>query len=138
MICRKDKLSADQTLIDQASKISNIEFLYNYDITKLNGDNSLKSILITNNQNLSELELNVEGLFIAIGRKPDTDNLKGLINLDEKGYIVTDEDMQTNIKGVYAAGDVRKKSLRQIITACSDGAIASTKANQFLRNNKEL
>ncbi|MDD2227526.1 MAG: FAD-dependent oxidoreductase, partial [Clostridia bacterium] len=76
----------------------------------------------------------VDGLFIAIGRKPDTEPLKGILSLDEMGYIITDENMNTNIAGVYAAGDVRHKTLRQIITACADGAIASVSVNNYLLN----
>ena len=138
VIVRKDKLIADKTLIDNANKCKNIKFIFNTNIIKLNGEDRLQSLVIENNISLDKNELNVNGLFVAIGREPDTNKLKGLINLDSKGYIITNEDMQTNVEGVYAAGDVRQKSLRQIITACSDGAIASTKVNQYLSENKEL
>lgn len=138
VIVRKDQLVADQTLIDNAYQKNNVKFIFNSNIIKLNGDKFLQGLVIENNQDLTKKELNVNGLFIAIGRQPETEKLKNIIDLDSNGYILTDEDMQTNIKGVYAAGDVRSKSLRQIITACSDGATASTKANQFLRKNKEL
>ena len=138
VIVRKDKLIADKTLIDNANKCKNIKFIFNTNIIKLNGEDRLQSLVIENNISLDKNELNVNGLFVAIGREPDTNKFKGLINLDSKGYIITNEDMQTNVEGVYAAGDVRQKSLRQIITACSDGAIASTKVNQYLSENKEL
>lgn len=138
VIVRKDKLIADQTLIENAYKCKNIKFMFNTNIIKLIGEDKLTGLVVENNKSLESSELKVDGLFVAIGREPDTSKLKGLINLDSKGYIITNEDMQTNIEGVYSAGDVRQKSLRQIITACSDGAIASTKANQYLSENKEL
>ena len=77
--------------------------------------------------------IEVDGLFVAIGRKPDTEILNGKITLDNNGYIITDEKMRTNIKGVFACGDVRSKQLRQIVTACSDGAIASISAFEYIR-----
>ncbi len=138
VVVRKDKLIADQTLIDNAYKCKNIKFMFNTNIIKLIGEDRLTGLVVENNKSLESNELKVDGLFVAVGREPDTSKLKDLINLDSKGYIITNEDMQTNIEGVYAAGDVRQKSLRQIITACSDGAIASTKANQYLSENKEL
>ena len=78
--------------------------------------------------------LNVDGLFVAIGRQPDTEILTG-VELDKNGYIITNEKMETNIPGVYAAGDVRQKQLRQIVTACSDGAIASVNTNEYILKN---
>ena len=74
----------------------------------------------------------VDGVFILIGLDPNTKMLQGIIELDDQGYIITDENMQTNVPGVYAAGDVRHKLLRQIVTACADGAIAATAAERYL------
>jgi len=80
-------------------------------------------------------DVSVDGVFIAIGKTPNSVWLKN-IRLDARGYIVTDENMRTNIDGVYAAGDVRSKSLRQIVTACADGATAADSAAKYLMQNK--
>ena len=138
VVCRKDKLVADQILKESAFAIDNIQFLFNTEVKSINGTNRLENITIFNNKNNEESILDVEGLFVAIGRKPDTENLKNHIKLTDKGYIVTNQDMETSVKGVFACGDVREKSVRQIITACSDGAVASTKANQYLSEKKEV
>ena len=89
----------------------------------LNGDKKLESITIANKITNNEQTLDVDGIFVAIGRKPDTELLKEL-ELTPNGFIKTNHQMQTNISGVYAIGDVRDTPLRQIVTACGDGAIA--------------
>ena len=137
VICRKDKFKADKSLVCSVKSKSNIKILYNKDVVKLNGDNKLEGCVISDSVTNKQTELKISGLFVAIGKVSDTSKFKGVLNLTNNGYIITDEDMRTNIKGVYACGDVREKSLRQIITACSDGAIASTNANQYLSDSKE-
>ena len=87
--------------------------------------------MITNEKS----KLDVDALFIAIGRKPDTELLENKIELDKNGYIITNEKMETSIPGIYAAGDVRQKQLRQIVTAASDGAIASVNTNDYILKN---
>ena len=96
------------------------------------GDDKLQSIVVKNLITNEKRELDVDALFIAIGRKPDTEILGDKINLDQNGYIITNEKMETSISGVYAAGDVRQKQLRQIVTAASDGAIASVNTNEYI------
>lgn len=136
LIHRRDKFKGDKILIEQLEKESNkensnIEVLLNSHVTKLEGNEKISTINVENCETKETKNLQVDGLFIAIGRKPDTDLLEG-IELDKNGYIITNEKMETNIPGVYAAGDVRQKQLRQIITACSDGAVASVNTNEYI------
>lgn len=132
VVCRRDSLTADKVLVDNLTKKENVKILYSSNVTKLNGATKLESVVVQNSLTNSEDLLDFSGLFVAIGRAPSTNGLSNLLDLTENGYIKTNENMETSVKGVYASGDVRDKSVRQIITACSDGAIAGTKVNQFL------
>ena len=111
-----------------------IEILFNSQVVEIEGTDKLSSISVENCLLKETKTIELDGLFIAIGRKPDTEILKG-VELDKNGYIITNEKMETNIPGVYAAGDVRQKQLRQIVTACSDGAIASVNTNEYILKN---
>ena len=96
------------------------------------GEDKLASVKVRNTVTGEEKEIVADGLFISIGRVPNSELVKDVLTLDKNGYIEADEDMQTSIAGVYAVGDVRTKKIRQIVTACSDGAIAATNAYYFL------
>ena len=100
-----------------------VDIFDNSKITKIGGEPVLSKINIQNKQSGLELELNIDGLFVNLGKKPYTDCFEGL-KLNDGGYIVTDQNMRTNIKNVYAVGDVRNTPLKQIVTACGDGAVA--------------
>ena len=115
------------------SKNSNVSQILNSTIVELIGEDKLEGLVLENKISGEQTKLEVEGLFVAIGRKPDTELLKDIIELNSDGYILTDEKMSTNIKGVFAAGDVREKSLRQIVTACNDGAIAAVSVFEFIK-----
>lgn len=134
LINRTQKFRAQKVLVEAMNKISQkadakiVRFL-DSQVTKLIGSPMLEKIEITNKVLNTKEEVEVDGLFVAIGRNPSTELIRGVVNLDESGYIITDENMQTNIKGVYAAGDIRYKQVRQIITAASDGAVAATHIN---------
>ena len=95
------------------------------------GENRLESIIIKD-KNGTDKELNISGLFIAIGRIPENENFKNLINLDDYGYIIAGEDCHTNVDGIFVAGDNRTKELRQLVTATSDGAIAASEATKYV------
>lgn len=136
LINRRDRFRGDHILVERlnervADEKSNLEVVYNSQVVEINGDDKLSSIVVENCVTKEKQTLNVEGLFIAIGRKPDTEVLDG-VALDKNGYLITNEKMETNIPGVYGAGDVRQKQLRQIVTACSDGAIASVNTNEYI------
>ena len=136
LIHRRDEFRGNEVLVDAIRKRDNIELILNSRVTKLNGDNHLTSITVTNNDG-SEKALAVNCLFVAIGQVPVTENFVKLIDVDDNGYAIAGEDMKTRIPGVYVAGDVRKKTLRQLATAINDGAIAATQAI-FDINNKVI
>jgi len=133
-----DKFTCDKILEEELNlfmKKSDIIKVYHGHVVKeIVGDSSLEKIIISNVKTNEIKEIECKGMFISIGRKPDTDIIKNQITLDKHGYIITDEDMHTSVDGVFAAGDIRVKSLRQIITACGDGAIAGTKASHYINN----
>ncbi len=134
LVTRTDKLAADKILVDRLLA-SKVEIVWNSSVSALSGDDKLSEMVLKDIKNGTLTDVSVDGVFIAIGKTPNSVWLKN-VALDERGYIVTDENMRTNIDGVYAAGDVRSKSLRQIVTACADGAIAADSAAKFLMQNK--
>ena len=133
LIHRKDTFRADKITVDKLSKKNNIEFIYNTNIVKLNKNDKLESIELMDTNN-NKKALKIDGLFISIGKIPSNQVFSDLINLSEDGYIITDEKCKTNIDGIYASGDIREKSLRQLVTATSDGAIAIIEAINYIDN----
>ena len=131
LIHRRDSLRATRVYHEPLKKLGNLEFRWNSGITELLGGERLSGVRVKNYLTDEEEELQVDGVFVSIGRKPATELLEGQIKL-EGGYIVADESTQTSIPGVYAVGDVRTKALRQIITAASDGANAAHHAEEWL------
>ena len=113
-----------------------LELKLGFVVADILGEDKVNGIVIRNTQTNQQETIEVDGVFIAIGRSPQTELLDGKIVIDEKGYIMVDENMRTNIPGVFAAGDVVHKNLRQIATAISDGAIAGTEASAFAKGNK--
>ena len=131
LISRNDSLNAEAIYINKLNEKKNISIIYNSTVTKINANAALESIEITNKDS-NKQTLNVKGLFVAIGRVPENENFKDLINLDNNGYIIAGEDCHTNIEGIYVAGDNRKKEIRQLVTATSDGCIAAIEAIKYL------
>ena len=113
----------------------NIEVLYNHNITKLNYNDKLESIDVKDNKG-EQKTIPVDGLFVAIGRTPENENFRSLVNMDNSGYIIAGEDCHTNVPGIFVAGDNRTKRLRQIVTATSDGAIAATEAIKYINKRR--
>ncbi|MDU2582289.1 MAG: thioredoxin-disulfide reductase [Anaerococcus hydrogenalis] len=138
IIHRREGLRASQTVIDRCKENEKINFLLNYTVNEIKGDTEVKELILKNTKT-GELESvknddnSPIGVFIYIGNIPQTDLFKDQINL-ENGYIPTDEDMKTNVKGVFAVGDTRVKKIRQMVTATSDGCIASEMANKYIEN----
>ncbi|MEK6978738.1 MAG: FAD-dependent oxidoreductase [Candidatus Micrarchaeota archaeon] len=142
IIHRRSEFRAEQALVDAAKKISNISYILNSTVSEFRADESgkkLGAVVVKNTkaQNAKPVPIPVEGAFIYVGLVPNTKMLEGGANsqdvrVDEKGFIVTDEKMRTNIRGVFAAGDIRATPLRQIVTAASDGAIAAISAQEFI------
>lgn len=134
LIHRRDTLRATKIYHAPLMKAENVEFKWNSKVSKLLFDKRLNGVEIENVENGTIAELNLDGLFISIGRAPSTELFKGQLKLDEFGYIIADETCKTNIQGVFAVGDVRTKPLRQIVTATADGATAVHFAEEYLGN----
>lgn len=135
IVHRRDKLRAQKIIQERALSHPTITVSWNSVVKSINGKDSVEGIILKNVQTGNEMEMAADGIFVLIGLDPNTKFLDGQISLDQMGYIITDENMRTNIPGVYAAGDVRKKLLRQIVTACADGAIAATAAEKYLEEH---
>ena len=139
IIHRRDELRAAKSIQDKAFKNEKIKFMWNTVVKELGGDGILSSMVVENVKTgeLTTIEADEEdmtfGLFGFIGYLPKTELFKDILTL-ENGYIVTDENMKTNIDGVFAAGDVRVKSLRQVVTAAADGAIAAVQAEKYIES----
>ncbi len=127
LIHRRDEFRAEATYVKELKTKNNIEFILNSNVKTINGSNTLESIdVIDNNNNIRNIE--IDGLFIAVGQSPKNEIFKNIINIDKMGYIISEDGVHTNIKGIYVAGDARVKQLRQLTTAVSDGSIAATMA----------
>lgn len=122
LIHRRDSLRAADYLQKKLLAKENVQVLWNSQLKEIQGEDKVSSVTVVSDQ--SETQVPAKGVFIAVGITPNSSLLKGKVDTDGAGYILTDGHMQTSIRGVYAAGDVRKKELRQIITAAADGAIA--------------
>ena len=133
LIHRRDEFRGEDTTVSLLKKKDNIKFIYNSNVTKLNADDKLVSIEVTNN-NGDIKTISVDGLFVAVGRIPENENFRKLINLDNNGYVIATENCHTNIDGIYVAGDNRVKEIRQLVTATSDGAIAASEAIKYINS----
>lgn len=135
LIHRRDTLRATKIYHEPLKKAENIVFRWNSQVSALLGDKRLSGVRIRDVYTGEETELQVDGLFVSIGRSPATELVRGQVDLDPSGYIIADESTRTNLPGVFAAGDVRTKALRQIVTAAADGAVAAYYAEQYLAEN---
>lgn len=136
LIHRRDSLRATKVLQEAALNNDKIEFIWNSTVEKINGEDGLDGITVKNIKTAEKMELSISGMFIAIGYEPNTSLVKGKVEITDSGYIITDETLQTNIFGVYAAGDIREKSLRQVITAAADGAVAAYSVERYIAENQ--
>lgn len=133
LVHRRDTLRATKSYLQPLEKADNLEFVWNKQIDRLIApDGRLTGISMTDRVTGEVSTLDTDGLFVAIGRIPDTGLIAGQVDLDEQGYIIADETTRTSVPGVFAVGDARVKPLRQIITAASDGATASKFVEEYL------
>lgn len=132
LVHRRDSLRATKIYHEPLMKAPNVRFYWDSRIVSLHGDDRLHGVTVENLKSGAKTELPLDGLFISIGRSPETALFAGQIQLDEKGYIAAGEDCTTSLPGVFAAGDVRTKAVRQVITAAADGAVAATMAENYL------
>ena len=131
LIHRRDSFRGAKVLEDKVRAAENIELVLASTVEEIRGEGQLKSILVKNTTSGAETELAIDGLFIAVGIVPESKSFP-FLKTDERGYVLADETCETNVPGVYAAGDVRKKQLRQVITAVADGANAVESAVRYL------
>lgn len=134
IIHRRDQLRAGTILQQRARANPKIDFIWDTVITGVSGKGKVESINIKNVKTNQENEIPAAALFVFIGFDPNSKLVNGLVKLDESGYIITDIEMKTSLEGVFAAGDIRSKALRQIITACGDGARAYGSAQHYLNS----
>ncbi|SCJ93586.1 Thioredoxin reductase [uncultured Clostridium sp.] len=132
IIRRYDYFKGEKAMLEAVENNPKIEILYNEDLVNVEGSNFVEKAIIRNTKDSTEREIALEAVFGYIGTEPKTELFKEYINLTKGGYIITDENMKTNVKGVFAAGDVREKEFRQITTAVADGTIASLAAEKFI------
>lgn len=132
IIHRRDEFRAAENIQQKVKETENIEILPFYEIKEIKGDKKVTSVQLVQNKTGEEKELGVSALFIAVGMNPVTDIFKDFVDLDETGYIKAGEDCKTSSEGIYAAGDIRTKPLRQIVTAVADGATAVQSVERYL------
>lgn len=132
LIHRRDSFRGEETNAARLSERENVEILYNSNVTRLLSEKRLTGIEVTNKLDGSVRTLEVNGLFIAVGRVPENQNFASVVDLDEAGYVAAGEDCHTRTPGVFVAGDNRAKMLRQLVTATADGAMAATEAVKYI------
>ena len=132
VIHRRDELRAAKSLQEKLFSLPNVEMVWNSVVHRIEGENSVSSIITEDIQKKEEKSLAVDGIFIAVGIEPNSTEFKGLVEMDGGGYIVAGEEGHTSVPGIFAAGDVRTKALRQIVTAAADGANAVFSAEKYL------
>ncbi|MDF2882413.1 MAG: thioredoxin reductase [Clostridiaceae bacterium] len=132
VIHRRDALRAAKSLQEKAFANPKIKFIWDSVIDEAIGDEILEGLVVRNVKTGERTNLKVDGCFVFVGYNPISQLFEGKMDMDKNGYIITDDDMRVNIPGVYAAGDIRVKSLRQVITAAADGAIAATTAEAYI------
>ena len=135
LIHRRDSLRAAPALAQPLALLQNIVYHWNSEIISLEYGKKLSGLTLKNKLNGETSQLACDGLFVAVGAKPNTELFAGQLEMDAEGYIIADETTRTNVPGVFAAGDLRVKPLRQIVTAVADGAVASKFAEEYLRNS---
>lgn len=133
---RRDQLRADKVLQERAFANPKIKFLWNTELKEIQGSMVVERAIIENNKTGERQELPVSGVFIYVGTEPNTEFLQGVLKLDENGYIITDGNLQTSVEGVFAAGDVRKSRLRQVVVAAGEGALAAVMAEKYIESLK--
>ncbi len=130
LVHRRDEFRAAKTLVNRLRACENVEFVLKATPAKIAGNGHVESLVV--NTEAGERELPVSGVFVAVGMLPNTELLKGLASLNESGYVVAGEDCKTDVPGVFAAGDLRTKHLRQVVTAAADGACAIYEIEAYL------
>ena len=135
IIHRRDELRASKVLQEKAFKNDKIDFIWNTTVKEIKGDKIVNEMILKDTKTGEERSIKADdpfGIFVFIGYVPKTDMFKGKVDLTDDGYIKTDEEMRTNVLGVFAAGDIRKKTVRQVVNAAGDGAVAAMNAQKYI------
>ncbi len=132
VIHRRDTLRATKSTQAKAFANPKMDFMWNSTVEEIKGDGIVKSIMVKNLKTNEIKEVQTDGVFVYIGYEPNSDDFIDFVKLDQKGNIIADENMKTNVPGIFVAGDVRSKTLKQVITAVSDGAIAAISAEKYI------
>ncbi|MEN3045453.1 MAG: thioredoxin-disulfide reductase [Candidatus Hydrothermales bacterium] len=135
IVHRRDKFRAQKIYVERAKNNPKIEFILDTVVEEIKGEKKVESLVLRNLKTNEIWELPCQAVFIFIGFSPNSEILKGLTRLDERGGVITNQRMETDVPGIYAAGDVRSTSLRQVVTASSDGAIAAMMAENYVTEN---
>lgn len=136
IIHRRDELRGAKILQQRAKEHSKISLMLSAVVEEIKGNGLVEGIVVKNVKTGEISEVPMDGVFVFVGQKPNSEAFSDLLEHDEKGYLIADEEMQTNVAGVYAAGDIRKKSLRQVVTASADGAIAAVNVIKYIEELK--
>lgn len=136
VVHRRESLRATKILQDALQDNQKVEFCWNSTVEDIIGESEVTGLRLKDVKTGETKEIAVDGVFVAIGTVPNSGIVKDKVELNEAGYIITDENMQTNIFGVYAAGDIREKALRQVVTSVSDGAVAAYMAERYIAENR--
>lgn len=137
VIHRRDNLRAARALQERAFANPRIRFVWNQMVERVAGNGRMEKLVLRDVQTGERSELAAGAVFVYVGMHPNTEFLRGVVELDEQGYVITDEEMRTSVPGIFAAGDVRRKSFRQMVTATADGAIAANSADHYLQGYRE-
>ena len=132
LVHRRDSLRAEKVYHKALEEAENLEFRWNSTVSALMHGEKLTGVILKDGNRAEESELSCDGVFVSVGRTPNTKLLQGQVELDASGYVAAGESCRTNIPGVFAVGDVRTKALRQIVTAAADGAVAVHYAEEYL------
>ncbi|MGI6113995.1 MAG: thioredoxin-disulfide reductase [Mahellales bacterium] len=135
LVHRRDELRAVKSLQQKVLSNNRIKVIWDSVVTDIIGEDRVTGAVITNKKTGQRLQMEVDGIFIAIGLMPNSSLVRGMIKMTEEGYIITDENMSVGIDGVFAAGDIREKTLRQVVTAASDGAVAAASMQRYISKN---
>lgn len=136
IVHRRAELRASKILQDRAFNNQKVDFIWDSVVQEIIGEKKVESIKIKNLKNNEGQTISIDGIFVFIGTKPDTEFVQNIVKMDKAGYIITDENMVSSCDGIYACGDARKRVLKQVITACAEGAIAAVSAAQYVDNLK--
>lgn len=135
VVHRRNEFRAAKSIVEKAMANEKITVIWDTVVEEIYGDGIVEGVRLKNVKTGETSDFRTDGVFVFVGTKPISDLFKGIVNMDEKGYIIADEEMRTSVDGVFAAGDVRVKSLRQVITAAADGAIAAVNAEKYIEKN---